>query len=86
MLQMANLAHAKALLVAVPDGFEAGQIVAQARAFNKDLLIVARAHSDAAAAYLVDCGASAVVRGAREIAHAMVTALGATASLENGRV
>jgi len=80
-LQAANLAHAKALLVAIPDGFEAGQIVAQARAANKDLLIVARAHSDAEAAYLSDYGASVVVRGAREIADAMVTALSGTVSL-----
>jgi CPA2 family monovalent cation:H+ antiporter-2 len=80
-LQAANLAHAKALLVAIPDGFEAGQIVAQARARNKDLLIVARAHSDAEAAYLTDCGASVVVRGARKIADAMVAALGGTGSL-----
>jgi len=77
-LQAANLAQAKALLVAIPDGFEAGQIVAQARAANKDLLIVARAHSDAEAAYLSDYGASVVVRGARQIANAMVGALGET--------
>jgi CPA2 family monovalent cation:H+ antiporter-2 len=78
-LRAANLAHAKALLVAIPDGFEAGQIVAQARAANKDLLIVARAHSDAEAAYLANYGASVVVRGARKIADAMVAALGGTA-------
>ena len=72
MLSAANLAQAKALLVAIPDGFEAAQIVAQARAANKDLLIVARAHSDAEAAALSNYGASVVVQGAREIAGAMV--------------
>jgi CPA2 family monovalent cation:H+ antiporter-2 len=75
LLHVANPAGAAALLVAIPDAFEAGQIVAQARAANKDLLIVAHAHSDAEAAYLSNYGASVVVQGAREIADAMATAL-----------
>jgi K+:H+ antiporter len=74
-LQAANLAHAKALLIAIPDGFEAGEIVTQARAANKDLKIVARAHSDAEADYLEKYGANVVVRGARKTADAMVAAL-----------
>ena len=49
-LVAANLAHARALLVAVPEAFEAGQIVTQARAANRDLFIVAHAHSDTEAA------------------------------------
>ena len=44
-LVAANLAHARALLVAVPEAFEAGQIVTQARAANRDLFIVAHAAS-----------------------------------------
>ena len=75
LLQAANPAHAASLLVSIPNAFEAGQIVAQARAANKDLLIVAHAHSDAEAAYLSNYGASVVVQGAREIADAMVAAL-----------
>jgi CPA2 family monovalent cation:H+ antiporter-2 len=75
LLHLANPAEAKALLVAIPDAFEAGQIVAQARAANKDLLIVARARSDAEAAYLSNYGATIVVQGAREIADAMVASL-----------
>jgi CPA2 family monovalent cation:H+ antiporter-2 len=71
-LEAANLAHARALFVAVPEAFEAGQIVAQARAANRDLYIVAHAHSDAEAAYLANYGASVIVQGAREIAEAMV--------------
>jgi len=74
-LDAANLSKARALLVAVPEAFEAGQIVAQARAANADLFIVAHAHSDAEVAYLSNYGASVVVRGAREIAEAMVAAL-----------
>jgi CPA2 family monovalent cation:H+ antiporter-2 len=75
ILGAANLGQAKTLLVAVPDAFEAGQIVAQARAANPDLFIVAHAHSDAEAAYLSNYGASAIVQGSREIADAMVSRL-----------
>ncbi len=79
-LAAANLAYARALLVAVPQAFEAGQIVAQARAANRDLFIVAHAHSDSEAAYLSNYGASVVVQGAREIAAAMVAQLPPSAS------
>jgi CPA2 family monovalent cation:H+ antiporter-2 len=74
-LVAANLPQAAALFVAVPEAFEAGQIVAQARAANRDLYIVAHAHSDEEAAYLANYGASAIVQGAREIADAMVARL-----------
>ena len=71
-LEMARLAEASALVIAIPEVFEAGQIVEQARAANPRLLIIARAHSDAEAAHLEALGASAVVQGAEEIAHALV--------------
>ncbi|MFA6140488.1 MAG: YbaL family putative K(+) efflux transporter [Hyphomicrobium sp.] len=74
-LAAGNLAQARALLVAVPEAFEAGQIVAQARAANRDLFIVAHAHSDTEAAYLSNYGASTVVQGAREIAATMIAQL-----------
>jgi CPA2 family monovalent cation:H+ antiporter-2 len=74
-LAAANLGRARSLLVAVPEAFEAGQIVAQARAANGALFIVAHAHSDAEAAYLSNYGASAVVQGSREIAEAMAARL-----------
>ena len=72
--------QARALLVAVPEAFEAGQIVAQARAANRDLFIVAHAHSDTEAAYLSNYGASVVVQGAREIAATMIAQLPPAAS------
>jgi monovalent cation:H+ antiporter-2, CPA2 family len=34
-------------VVAIPNAFEAGQVVAQAHGINRDLVICARAHSDA---------------------------------------
>lgn len=74
-LAAANLKDARALIVAIPDCFEAGQIVAQARAANPGLQIIARAHSDAEEAYLKQYGASDVVQGSRETAGAMIVAL-----------
>jgi K+:H+ antiporter len=72
-LDGANLAHAKALLITIPDGFEAAGIVAKARAANPDLKIVARARTDAEAEHLTKNGADFVVRGARKVADAMVS-------------
>lgn len=71
-LEAANLIEAKALVVAIPEVFEAGQIVSQARSANPKLMIIGRGHSDAEARHLLELGASAVVQGAEEIAHAMV--------------
>ena len=68
----ANLADARSLLVAIPDAFEAGQIVEQARAINPRLEIVARAHPDAEVNRLRQHGADAVIMGEREIARSML--------------
>jgi CPA2 family monovalent cation:H+ antiporter-2 len=72
VLRAANLTAARLLLVAIPDAFEAGQIVEQARAANSDLRIIARAHFDAAVEHLEQHGADVVVMGEREIAQAML--------------
>lgn len=66
-----NLAGARCLLVAIPDGFEAGQIVAQARAANPKIEIIARAHSDAEVEHLQRYGADLVIMGELEIARRM---------------
>ena len=71
-LLAANLSKARCLLVAVPENFEAGQIVEQARAISPELLIFARGHSEAEKAHLESCGANAVVLGEEEIAGAML--------------
>lgn len=71
LLKFANLQEANCLLVTIPESFEAGQIVAQARASNATLPIIARGHSDAEAEYLESCGATVVINGAEEIADAM---------------
>ncbi len=72
VLEAANLAAAKVLIVAIPNGFEAGQIVEQARAINPDIEIIARAHFDAEVDHLLEHGATRVVMGEREIARAIL--------------
>jgi CPA2 family monovalent cation:H+ antiporter-2 len=68
----ARVRDARRLLVAVPDGFEAGQIVEQARRANPDLAIVARAHSDEEVDHLMAHGADETILGEAEIARAML--------------
>ena len=68
VLRAANLPAARRLVVAIPEAFEAGQVVEQARAANPALRIVARAHSEDAAAHLSRLGADLIVLGEREIA------------------
>ena len=72
MLQAANLAAARGLLVAIPDAFEGGQIVAKARAISTSVPIIARAHSEEEIAHLKHHGANSVIMGEHEIAKAMV--------------
>lgn len=67
-----NLAAARCLMVAIPDAFEGGQVIEQARAINAGLAIIARAHSQAEIDHLQQHGASIVVMGEHEIAKAMI--------------
>jgi monovalent cation:H+ antiporter-2, CPA2 family len=67
----ANLAEARCLLIAIPDGFEAGQIVEQGRAANPKIEIIARAHSDAEVEHLQRYGADLIIMGEHEIARRM---------------
>ena len=67
-----NLAGARRHYVTIPEAFEAGQIVEQARAANPTLDILARAHSAGAFEHLDRLGANLVVLGETEIAHRML--------------
>ena len=72
LLRAAGIAEAAELLVAIPEGFEAGEIIERARALNPALAILARAHSDEEVALLRKAGAQHVVMGEREIASRML--------------
>ena len=72
ILAAANVIGAKRLFVTIPEPFEAGQAVEQARAANPTLDILARAHSNAAVEHLNKLGANLVVLGESEIADRMV--------------
>ncbi len=60
------------LLIAIPNGFEAGQVVMQARMLNPRLTIAARAHFDDEVDHLLKHGADLVIMGEREIAERML--------------
>ncbi len=75
VLALASLPAARCLVVAIPDAFEAGQVVEKARTANPDLLIVGRAHSDAEVDHLTGLGADTVIMGEREIARGMLDRL-----------
>ena len=55
--------------------FESGQVVAQTRAINPWLYIIARSHSDEETECLKKHGASRVIMGEEEIALAMLNGL-----------
>jgi CPA2 family monovalent cation:H+ antiporter-2 len=71
VLRQAGLEEASTLLIAIPEGVEAGAIVRRARAINPKLVIVARAHSDEEVDDLVRRGADHVVMAERETASRM---------------
>jgi CPA2 family monovalent cation:H+ antiporter-2 len=70
-----NIKEARCLLVAIPDAFESGQVVEQARRINPDLPIIVRTHSSAQEDHVMKYGATRVVMGEQEIARAMFAAV-----------
>ena len=67
----ANVKAARCLLVAIPDAFESGQVVEQARGISPNLPIIVRVHSSAQEEHVEKYGATKVVMGEQEIARAM---------------
>ena len=72
VLAACNLPEATHLIVAIPDAFEAGQVVEQARIANPGLIILAQAYTDAEVDHLTGLGANAVITGQREIARGII--------------
>jgi K+:H+ antiporter len=81
VIQAANLGAARCLLVAIPDAFEGGQVVQQARAINPALPIIARAHFEEEIGHLKRHGANIVVMGEHEIAKSMLDNVPASAAV-----
>ncbi|UYA59386.1 Inner membrane protein YbaL, KefB/KefC family [Pectobacterium sp. F1-1] len=75
IMDIARLDCARWLLLTIPNGYEAGEIVAAAREKRADLEIIARAHYDDEVSYIMEHGANEVVMGEREIANSMITLL-----------
>lgn len=72
VLAEAGIEAASKLIIAIPEGFEAGAIAKRARGMNPRLTIFARAHSDAEVEHLKQFGADHVVMGEHEIARRLV--------------
>jgi len=68
----ANPSGARRLVLAIPNAFEAGQIILRARAANPEIAVIARTHSDAEADHLKGLGADTVIMGEREIARGII--------------
>jgi len=79
VLSAVHAQDARALLIAIPQTIEAGQIIKHARALNPGIAVLARAHSDDEVAYLLGNGADGAIMGEREIARSMCEAVGGLA-------
>ncbi|MBA4790045.1 MAG: Kef family K(+) transporter [Rhizobiales bacterium] len=71
-LLAAKVQYARRLILAIPDGFEAGTVLKKARTLNPELEIIARAHSDAEVDHLRSNGAGFIIMGEREVARGML--------------
>jgi CPA2 family monovalent cation:H+ antiporter-2 len=71
VLEKAGIETVSTLLIAIPEGVEAGAITARAREMNPALRIIARAHSDEEVFNLRRWGANRVVMAERETASRM---------------
>ena len=72
MLAAAGIAHARLLVVATPDSFQARHIVELTRALNPSLDVVVRTHRESEFEALEKLGAGLVVMGERELARSML--------------
>jgi len=71
VLNQAGIAHARLLVIAVPDPYQAAAIVENAHALSPLLAVVARAHGDEERSYLEQHGVELAVVGERELALGM---------------
>jgi len=71
-MDLARLDCARWLMLTIPNGYEAGEIVTAAREKRPNIEIIARAHYDDEVDYIMERGADRVVMGEREIANSML--------------
>ncbi|MDY6944949.1 MAG: YbaL family putative K(+) efflux transporter [Pseudomonadota bacterium] len=68
VLELAQIQHARLLVIASPDGFHARRILELARARNPQISVVVRTHSSAELKYLIRQGVDRAVMGELELA------------------
>ncbi|MGE4372392.1 MAG: YbaL family putative K(+) efflux transporter [Xanthobacter sp.] len=90
-IEAANVAGAERIIIAIPHNFDAGGIIRKARALNRNIEIIARAHTDSEVDYLRESGANFIIMGEREVArgmlsHAMAGSVLAQPGSQNGPV
>lgn len=68
VLDLAQIEHARLLVIASPDGFHARRILELARAKNPQIAVVVRTHSTSELKYLIHKGVNRAVMGELELA------------------
>ena len=68
VLEAAHITRAKLLVITVPDGFAAGNILNHARAVHPDIKVIARTHSEEQLKFLKRQGVDLAVMGEHELA------------------
>ena len=86
VLKLANLAQAKALLVAISNGFEAGSVCESGRKLNPGIAIISRAYSEEEEDFLRGLGATTVIRGEQEIGKGILAYLRSDASKQTSGI
>lgn len=61
------------MLLTIPNGYEAGEIVATAKEMNPDVTVIVRAHYDDEVSFIKERGADHIIIGEHEIAKSMAT-------------
>lgn len=72
-ISLARIECAKTLLLTIPNGYEAGEIVATAKEMNPDITVIVRAHYDDEVSFIKERGADHIIIGEHEIAKSMAT-------------
>ncbi|PPI88415.1 Kef family K(+) transporter [Candidatus Pantoea edessiphila] len=83
IINLTNLDYARWLLLTIPNGYEAGEVVNTVREKNQNIEIIARAHYDDEVNYIMARGANKVVMGEREIANSILRTLKNTFEKDN---